>query len=294
MNWPDWMLYKVPAMDTDGFATGRLNALRDGARQVLAAVSGVALLGPPDGVVWRGQADATWRLESRASRLGFTADEIADHERVMLREARRLGIDNAQRMGDWEILARFRHHGAATRLIDCTSDPFIALWFLCEDDSEGAADADGVLLAIQRSVFKPIDSPYEPGNYERMFTKPPAPLIYSTPPIDPRIAAQRGLFVLHTHPLDRNESVESELGVLSIPSAAWGRDHRSRLTTLCGTQDMASERGRPQFRFPDLIGVVVPSAVKPLILEMLKKNFGFTRSSVFPDFAGLGKLYSAR
>lgn len=194
MKWPDWMIYCVPAIGTEGFQVGKLNSIRDAAKQILAAVGGIALLGPSDGVVWRGQADSSWRLESKASRLGMSSSEVADHEREMIREARRLGVNDAQRMGDWEILARMRHHGAATRLIDCTSDPFIALWFLCEDDSDGAAQADGVLLAIQRAQFRPIESPYEPGNYDRMFKKPSAPLLYSTPPIDPRIAAQRGLF----------------------------------------------------------------------------------------------------
>ena len=68
-------------------------------------------------------------------RLGMTAEEIAKQERLMLRQAREVGADNAQHLGDWEILARLRHHGAATRLIDFTTDPLVALWFLCEDNS---------------------------------------------------------------------------------------------------------------------------------------------------------------
>ena len=288
------MTYRVPAMETDGFRARKPNAVRDGARQVLAAVVGIALLGPRDGVVWRGQADKSWRLESKASRLGLSADEVTAREREMLREARRLGVDDAQRMGDWEILARLRHHGAATRLIDCTSDPFIALWFLCDDDSDGAPEADGMLLAVQRANFRPIESPYKPGNYERMFEKPPAPLLYSTPPIDPRIAAQRGLFVLHTHPLDRVFYPESELGFVAPPSKAWLRAHDEYLRRLCGVQDRATESGRPRFNYPDMLGVIVPAAAKPTILDMLEKNFGFNRSSVFPDFAGLGKVYATR
>ncbi len=95
------MIYRIPASTTENFSKGWLNALRDGARQVLSAVSGIALLGPKEGVVWRGQANVDWRLESKASRHGLSASDVADREREMLREARRLGVDDAQRMGDW-------------------------------------------------------------------------------------------------------------------------------------------------------------------------------------------------
>lgn len=160
MRWPEWMIYQVPAAATSGFGSRRPNSLRDGARQVLAAISGTALLGPKSGVVWRGHADLSWRLESKASREHLSPGEVAAREQEMLREARRLGVDGAQRMGDWEILARLRHHGAITRLIDATTDPFIALWFLCEDGDADARAADGLLLAIQRSTFTEIQQPY--------------------------------------------------------------------------------------------------------------------------------------
>ena len=292
MNWPEWMLYRIPALATANFSQGKVNSLRDGAREVLAAINGIALVGPEGGVVWRGHANIGWRLESKASRLGLDAEEVAERERLMLVEARRIGMDDAQRMGDWEILARLRHNGAVTRLIDCTSDPFIALWFLCDDDSPGAQEADGVLLAMQRLRFTSIDTPYERGNYERMLEKTPAMLIYSTPPIDPRIAAQRGLFVLHSHPLSPGESPASELGLVEPPSKSWRDTHRDKLSKLCGSGGVSSERGRPLRVFPEMIGVVVPARVKPILLQMLQTNFGFSRSSIFPDFAGLGEVYS--
>src|SRR5689334_15203904 len=114
------MVYRVPALETVEFAANKPKAVLDAARQVLAAMNGIALL-VPKGVVWRGQADAHWRLESKASRLGFSATDVAVHEQAMLMKARELGVEGAQHLGDWEILARLRHHGATTRLIDCTS-----------------------------------------------------------------------------------------------------------------------------------------------------------------------------
>jgi len=292
MRWPEWMIYRIPAASTEGFGTRRPNSLRDGARQVLAAISGTALLGPKSGVVWRGHADVAWRLESKASRERLSPDEVAAREQEMLREARRLGVDGAQRMGDWEILARLRHHGAITRLIDATTDPFIALWFLCEDGSPQSKETDGLLLAIQRSTFTEIQQPYRTDSYPEMLAKPPAALIYSTPPIDPRIAAQRGLFVLHSQPLSAEASPASELGELRPPSKAWPGKYQEYLTRVCGSDPLTEDLGRPQFQFPDMLGILVPAAVKPVLSDMLRHNFGFNRASIFPDFAGLGEVYS--
>ena len=126
-----------------------------------------------------------------------------------------------------------------------------------------------------------------------MLSRPPAALIYSTPPIDPRIAAQRGLFLLHSHPFPSAESPASELGLMQPPSKVWLSKHREYLSRLCGSQDLASERGRPQYLFPDMMGILVPAATKPILLDMLEKNFGFSRSSIFPDFAGLGAVFAS-
>ncbi|MFC6469182.1 FRG domain-containing protein, partial [Gordonia humi] len=208
------------------------------------------------------------------------------------RDTRRLGIDGAQHLGDYEILARLRHHGALTRLVDCTTDPFIALWFLCSNDE--SRDRDGVLLAIRRDEFKEIRSPWKPDSYAKMLNtgKSPAALRYKIPPIDPRIAAQRGLFLLHTNPLSQVESPESELFRLVPPSERWRRNSRQQLEKICGPSGRVNERGRTQIRFPAALGVVVPSLAKDRLLDELEKSFGFNATTIFPDFAGLGLHYS--
>ncbi|MEA1264172.1 FRG domain-containing protein [Microbacterium sp. STF-2] len=292
------MKYRTLTAASEDFASAAPNAVRDAAREVLTAIDGINLLGPKDGVVWRGQAVEDWRLGSKAGRAGLNATEIRSLEVEMIEQARRIGADNAQHMGDWEILARLRHHGALTRLIDCSTDPFVALWFLCDDrakvDEESTArDHDGLLLALTRTQFTQIDRPYE-RNYRRAFDRAPAALLYSTPPIDPRIAAQRGVFVLHTEPHDAVGAPESELGPLAMPTKIWAKEHRRMLHDLCGASDLAGRRGRLTFRFPTTMGIVVPAIVKPLLLEMLERNFGFNRSTMFPDFSGMGEYYGAR
>ena len=79
--------------------------------------------------------------------------------------------------------------------IDCTTDPFVALWFLCDDDKDDVEHKDGILLALQRKPFIEIEHPYNRDNYAKAFDPTqytPARLIYTTPPIDAdRSAARR-------------------------------------------------------------------------------------------------------
>ena len=44
-----------------------------------------------------------------------------------------------------ELLARLQHHGAATRLLDCSRNAFVALWFACRWEP----DKDGVLIGFE-------------------------------------------------------------------------------------------------------------------------------------------------
>jgi len=254
------MIYQ-PASGRDlDSRTGRGNVLRDVAREILSAISGLTLLGPKGGVVWRGQADASWRLESKMGRLGLSAREMAKQERMMLAEARRVGADNAQHLGDWEILARLRHHGAATRLVDFTTDPLVALWFLCEDTSQVAGgsvrDQTGVLLAMQREELGTVKSPYM-RNYNSTIDGAGSNLLYRTPPIDPRIAAQRGVFAFSTNPLSSAACTPSELG-LPIPKQNWISGSAERLSKICDTEKWANRTGRPIEVFPQFLGIAVP------------------------------------
>jgi hypothetical protein len=48
-------------------------------------------------------------------------------------------------LGDLELPARLQHHGAATRLLDCSRNPFVALWFACRWEP----GQDGVLIGFE-------------------------------------------------------------------------------------------------------------------------------------------------
>lgn len=266
--------------------------LQQAALEIVNAISNFSIVGPDDGIVWRGQADAMWRVESKAIRQGMASKQLREHEIDMLKTIRKIGVDRAQYTGDWELLARLRHHAAATRLIDVTTDPFVALWFLCDDDSivdeVSVREKPGLLLALQRNAFSTINSPEKVGSYERLYKKEAGRLIYSTPTIDPRIAAQRGLFVLHSDPDATAGSGASELGDFTAPTNWSAKDMQD---LGAGKREMG--RGRMRNRFPEALGIAVPTDVKPVLLDRLEKNFGFTRATMYPDFSGVGQMFAS-
>lgn len=103
-------------------------------------------LGPGDLSGWRGQADIAWPLHSSAYRRlknlpqGWLLDDDALTESAMCEYEKRLlgvarlaghGRTDGRRLADLGLLAKLQHHGAATRLVDFTSNGFVALWFAC-------------------------------------------------------------------------------------------------------------------------------------------------------------------
>lgn len=278
------------AADPKTINLNQINAQLDTCRAIINAIGGVTVRGPRDGVRWRGQGSLKHRVASTATRKGYSSDTLIDHERNMLATARRLGMDNAQHLGDWEILARLRHSGAANRLIDVTTDPFVALYMLCDPTEHTTSrEKDGALVAIKMTALTQIKRPWDTGSYDEMVGKSDrATLLFSTPPIDPRIAAQRGAFVLSSEPLAEADEITNELMKIDKPSS-WAR---ASMTTMCGTDLSLGKSGRRQELFPNMFVIRIPWQVKSPLMGILEKHFGYTRESIYPDWAGLAQSFS--
>ena len=126
-------------------------------------------------LVFRGQSDAEWPLNSSAQRR--LQDDKTKKNKIsmieylnehLLNPARREGYDhqeNKEPMNDLELLAALQHQGAATCLIDFTTNFHIALWFACQKakDDKGC-EKDGKIFIINHSFmskFRDIDSEEE-------------------------------------------------------------------------------------------------------------------------------------
>lgn len=147
--------------------------------------------------MWRGQSDVTWPLHSTAYRrlaLGgseVTERDIVYYEKRLLTHATHRGFRwiDSRELSDQELLARLRHHGAATRLLDATRSAITALWFAVADRSV----CTGLLVGMHCHYLGGYEGERKSHSYDELvaLTKDQGyPLTWEPPDVSPRIAAQ--------------------------------------------------------------------------------------------------------
>ena len=169
------------------------------------------------------------RLESTLERAvstdwGLPSAELPEIERRLLREFKRAfpptaDVDLPDREADLDWLALMQHHGAPTRLLDCTYSPYIAAFFALEmllksrpDKNFSAAVWAISLEPISNTViknmipagelrthFENIGRLREGPSFRKVFLQAKPPLRFVTP-INPyrlneRLIVQQGLFL---------------------------------------------------------------------------------------------------
>ncbi len=130
---------------------------------------------------------------SRATATSLTSNDW-EVESALLRRARRRDLGGDPGTPELQRFAVLQHHGTATRLLDVTTDPMIALWFACSGAEH--ADAQGVLFAIEVASAlqldweddRPVDEIVDALGDEQLAAFWPRP-------VDVRIQVQRGAFV---------------------------------------------------------------------------------------------------
>ncbi|WP_053980535.1 FRG domain-containing protein [Marinagarivorans algicola] len=114
-------------------------------------------------------------------------------EREMVEElSRRLAGDaDFSGMSEWDKLAYAQHYGLATRLLDWTTNPLVALWFACSDLDE-SKDGHVYMIVTNKNMF--VDTKKDKTPFRLSKTKIWKPNINNA-----RIASQNAWFTVHRY-----------------------------------------------------------------------------------------------
>jgi FRG domain len=156
--------------------------------------------------IFRGHSSLTWELKPKAGRREFCGAKDENYLRPWKRMA--LQYIDIFPGDDWDWLATAQHHGLATRLLDWSYNPLVALFFACADDR--AEDAAVFAYRSERFVETAEVGPFVPEGVA----------VYRPRGVAQRIVRQGGLFTVHGPPtLDLRDALadDDQLHRIVIP-----------------------------------------------------------------------------
>jgi hypothetical protein len=231
-------------------------------RELLVAVNEVSVNDLERRLLWRGQDNSAWGLapglyrrilNSRTGGALPSEDELRAYETDLMFRAIALGWYGDTHFSSYAVL---QHHGAATRLLDVTRDPMVALWFAVRSDGP----KDGVLYSLDANDAEQhtfVDTPSWIGVIEHL--TPGRLGLYEPPWADERVKAQRALFMFSR--LTGGESARNAYVSMS----------GGKLGTM----------------------IIVPNAMKRSAREYLQQHLGLTEEAMFPDLDGFARANGA-
>jgi hypothetical protein len=208
------------------------------------------------------RGDVDWPIHSTAYRrvvgsryrvLDSHKENVELYEKRLLEQAKHkgFGLHEGRELSDLELLARLRHHGAATSFVDATRSALIGLWFCVSD----RPDKVGLLLGIHCDHLGGKGEGYlEKRPYDEVFKRLPEthPQTWDPSQVSARVAAQHSQ-LLYSPIVDR------KTGSLALPK----KPGAILFTAIA----------------PDL---------KIVCEKLLSEVYDIRRETLFPDLDGFG------
>ncbi|MDO8362772.1 MAG: FRG domain-containing protein [Actinomycetota bacterium] len=247
---------------------------------------------------FRGHADSSWGLSSTLYRtlitVGGDFDEAAFSraERAVLRQMRLEGL--GRNMSDGELLMVLQHHAAPTRLIDTTYAPRVALYFAvsAQDRTDGRLFVVGQRKASSgrypsTRLGDSKELPWKAGGAKGLFTPAlwrESVVSVDDPPLDPRIVAQRGRFLVGG--MIRRLAGDG----LSLDGQNLSAEELRHITTLRIMFPLKGAKKPAGSKWPAVGWTIrVPAEWKAELRVRLGAS-GVTTDHLFPDYDGCRRL----
>lgn len=212
-------------------------------------------LADQDNTLFRGQSNA-WPLTPKLSRVTSRSHaNYAELEQQLMNDFKNqsIGLLSPKPDSDWDWLAVAQHHGLATRLLDWTTNPLVALWFAVKDpfkkDPEIRRDS-GVVWVLKPAGDDQLRTDEASVPWDLKNTR-----VFRPPHLTRRIVAQSGWF-----------------------SAHWYNREENRFAKLDGINEMKPKLTKLR---------ILPKQFSSLRQEL--SRLGINSATMFPDLDGLCK-----
>jgi hypothetical protein len=240
--------------------------------------------------LWRGQADGGYGVEPGVHTRVLKSTSLPKDEETarrataaLLSAARemRLDVQHENRLPDLALLAHLQHHGAATPLLDVTTDPLVALWMVAFANAANPAehdDKEGSLFMIKRPEPDKWIEPLDARPYLSMDVPDVADTVdnavwwYRAPDVTERLRIQRGSFLIG--PLARPDDRTNTTFPLDLAEGCTN-----------AIDNRIGRRGQPSnatVGSVEIFRIAIQRAVKPQLRTLLEDRSGLTIEAIYP------------